>query len=77
MSTEHNMATLLAKIMFGNYNSSLLRQHTVNQYFFVFYRVTKAPCLVTQPYFYPNLLSVNNGLVVNSVPLPPPPPHFA
>jgi hypothetical protein len=39
MSTEHNMANLLAHNMFINYNLSFLRQHTVNQYFFVFYPV--------------------------------------
>jgi hypothetical protein len=38
-STEYNMANLLAQNMFKNYHSSLLRQQTVNQYFFVFYRV--------------------------------------
>jgi hypothetical protein len=43
------MASLLAKIMFANYNSWLLRQHTVNQYLFVFHRVIKASYLVTQP----------------------------
>jgi len=30
MSTEHNMENLLAKKIVRNYNSSLLRQHTVN-----------------------------------------------
>jgi len=38
-STEQNMATLVAKKMFTNYNSSLLREHTVNQSFIAFYRV--------------------------------------
>jgi len=34
MSTEHNMANLLAEIKFRNCNSSLLRQQTINQSFF-------------------------------------------
>jgi len=34
MSTEHNMANLLAEITFRNCNSSLLRQQTINQSFF-------------------------------------------
>ena len=34
MSTEHNMANLLAEITFRNCNSSLLRQQTINQTFF-------------------------------------------
>ena len=38
-STENNMADLLAQNMFINYNLSLLRQHTANQYFFVLYPV--------------------------------------
>jgi len=33
------MATLLAEKMFRNCNSSFLRQQTVSQPFFVFYRV--------------------------------------
>jgi len=33
------MAALLAEKMFTNYNSSLLSEHTVNQYFFVNYRL--------------------------------------
>lgn len=42
-SSEHNMATLLAKKIFTNYNSSLLRQHTVNQsFFFSLYVYTSA-----------------------------------
>jgi len=36
------MANLLAQKKFTDYNSSLLRQHTVNQYFFVFYCVSEA-----------------------------------
>jgi len=34
------MATVLADKMFRDYSSSLLRQHTVNQSFFVLYRVS-------------------------------------
>jgi len=39
MSTEHNMATLLAQKMFRSRNSSLLRQHTLSLSFVVFYPV--------------------------------------
>jgi len=35
------MANLLEEKMFTNYNSSILRQHTVKKYVFVFYRVSK------------------------------------
>jgi len=35
------MANLLEENMFTNYNSSILRQHTVKEYAFVFYRVSK------------------------------------
>ena len=38
MSTEHNMANLLVP-MSRNCSSSFLRQHMVNQSFFMFYRV--------------------------------------
>jgi hypothetical protein len=36
---KNNMATLFEEKIFTNYNLSLVRQHTVNQYFFVFYQV--------------------------------------
>ena len=40
ISTEKcKMKNVLAQNVFTNYNSSLLRQHTVNQNFFVFYPV--------------------------------------
>jgi len=37
------MANLLAEEMFIEYNSSLLREHTVNQTFFMLYRVQVSP----------------------------------
>jgi hypothetical protein len=39
MSTEHGLATSVAEKMFANYNLSLLKQHTVDKYFFEFYRI--------------------------------------
>jgi len=51
MSTEHNIATFLAQKMFPSYNSSLLRQNTVNQYFPGFYPVSNVYYLVIQLYF--------------------------
>jgi hypothetical protein len=42
MSTEHNIANLLAEIMFRNYTSPILRPHTVNQSFFLIYLYTGA-----------------------------------
>ena len=35
------MANLLEEKMFTNYNSSILREHTVKKYVFVFYRISK------------------------------------
>ena len=60
------MANLLAQKMFKNYQSPLLRPHTVNQYFFVFNTLCY---LVTQPYFWPNLFA-NNGALLTSVAQP-------
>ena len=65
-STEHNMATISAQKMFTKYNSSLLRQHTVNRSFFVLRPVQQD--LVILSYFERNVLFVNNGLLVNSNP---------
>ena len=42
---SHNVATVLPQTMLTNCNSSLARQHTVNQYFFLFYRVYIVHCL--------------------------------
>ena len=42
VSTEYNTANLLAEIMFRNYNSLILRPHTVNQSFFLIYVYTGA-----------------------------------
>jgi len=46
MSMEHNTAILLVKKMFRNHNTSLVRQHTVNLSFVVFYPVYNGllPC---------------------------------
>jgi len=42
---------LSAQEVFTNCNSSLLKQHTVNKYFFVFCLVHKSYALVILPYF--------------------------
>ena len=60
------MITLLAGKMFIDCNSSLLRQHRINRYLFVFgesVRPTTVPCRSTVHF-------VNNGLLVNSIPPP-------
>jgi hypothetical protein len=58
------MATVLADKMFRDYNSSLLRQNTVNQSFFVLYRVSHG----IQPSCQSYLLFANNDLkgLINS-----------
>ena len=61
--------------MFTNRKSSLLRQHTVNQYLFVFTEFRTACYLVLQPYFERNLVFVSNGVLVN-LPPPLPPPRY-
>ena len=62
MSAEHKMATLLADEMFTDCNSSPLRQHIVNQTFFVFYRIQQVLPRCHSLYCYHNLLFfVNNG----------------
>jgi hypothetical protein len=37
MSTDYDIVTALPQKMLRNYTLSLLSQHTVNQYFFVFF----------------------------------------
>ena len=65
MSTEHNMTTLLAEKMFTNCNTTILRQHTVNKYFFCVVLFSTAYYIVIQPYLLHNVLYVKNDLRVN------------
>jgi len=69
-STERKTTTILAEEICANYNSSPLRQHKVTQSFFVF-QSSNAHNTVTQPYLYRNILSANNGCLLNSIPPPP------
>ena len=64
--TEHNTATIAAQKTFTYVNSSLIRQHTVNQSLFVRIEFSKACYLVTQPYIHSKLLSANNSVLENS-----------
>jgi len=57
-----------------NFKIPFLRQHTVNQYFFVFYPVQYVYWLAIQPYLQQNVLFINNAVLVNSIPHPTPPP---
>ena len=59
------MATSLAEKMFTNGNSSLLKQHTVQQTFFAF-ELNAASYFVIQLYAQRNLF-INNDLQMNSV----------
>jgi hypothetical protein len=67
------MGTLPAQTMFRIYNLSLLRQHTVQHYFFLFYGIIKHYYLAIQPYLQRNLLFANNGVILNSAHHQPPP----
>jgi len=46
MSTDHNMASLLAKKMSTNCKLTLLRLHAVKLYFFVFFSSLERECLL-------------------------------
>jgi len=60
MSTEHSMIILLSEIVFRSYNSSLLRQHTVNRSFFWIHLYTSATLGRVLTY-YVAVLCVDDG----------------
>ena len=72
-STEHNMVTLLAQKMSINYNSSLLRERTVNQSLVVFHQVQQCLLPWHSTVLVGSLLFINNGLLVNLITAPPSP----
>jgi hypothetical protein len=68
------MATLLSEKRLTNYTQYIAsKQHAVNQYFFVCYRVLT--CHSTS--LLASLLVCSNGVLVKSIPLPPLTPPFS